>query len=78
MIYNYRIYGSLGTVDAEDVRDALRKSLAEYLSRKNPPYLSEEFERLDIRVQLIKETEDGYSCNSCGRFHLVGECPLKT
>ena len=52
--YNYAIYSFLGMVEATDMRDALKRSLDNYLKEINPPYINEEYERLDIRVERLE------------------------
>ncbi len=53
MKYNYRIYCFIGTVDATDIRDALRKSLDDYLRDVDPPYLDNTWANVEIHVEMI-------------------------
>lgn len=56
-IYKWIIESEEGNVRAKNMREAIKKSLKIYLSEKDPPYISETVERLDILIERITKKE---------------------
>jgi hypothetical protein len=54
-IYDWEIGSFIGIVEAKDIKEAIIKVVTDYCSHETPPpYLSDEFMRLEVRVKLRK------------------------